>query len=356
MTTELVVNLHMHTPYSDGFGKHKEICQIALQQGIDIVIVTDHNVWVRELEGYFTEGKKRVMLLIGEEVHDRNRMPQKNHLLVLGANRELSGFAENPQRLIENAAHSGGLTFIAHPVDPELLIFGEQDISWENWEVFGFTGIELWNGFSELKARVKNRWQGIFYGLFPEFYPTGPLPEALKRWDDLLVNRPEKCVAIGGSDAHALPMKFAFLRRVIFPYSFHFQGVNTHILLEHELSGDFLRDRQKVLDALAGGHAFIGYDRPAPTRGFRFYAHGSEGTAMMGDDLLLGTGVTFQIRLPQRAECVLLRDGEVIQVWEEQEACTYMTTQPGIYRVESYITYLGKRRGWIFSNPIYVRG
>ncbi|MHB1120566.1 MAG: hypothetical protein ACYC11_10945, partial [Bellilinea sp.] len=33
----------------------------------------------------------------------------------------------------------------------------------------------------------------------------------------------------------------------------------------------------------------------------------------------------------------------------------YITKEPGVYRVESYIRYLGKLRGWIFSNPIYLR-
>jgi hypothetical protein len=28
---------------------------------------------------------------------------------------------------------------------------------------------------------------------------------------------------------------------------------------------------------------------------------------------------------------------------------------PGVYRVEAYIEFKGKRRGWIFSNPIYVK-
>ena len=36
-------------------------------------------------------------------------------------------------------------------------------------------------------------------------------------------------------------------------------------------------------------------------------------------------------------------------------ACTHITTEAGVYRVEVYRRYLGKRRGWIYSNPIYVR-
>ena len=48
---EIVINLHMHTRYSDGSGTHKDIAQAAIQNGLDAVIVTDHNVLVEGVEG-----------------------------------------------------------------------------------------------------------------------------------------------------------------------------------------------------------------------------------------------------------------------------------------------------------------
>ena len=74
---ELVANLHMHTPYSDGFGSHAEIAQAAIRAGIDVVIVTDHNVLVAGPEEIYRDGDRRVLLLVGEEVHDQARQPQK---------------------------------------------------------------------------------------------------------------------------------------------------------------------------------------------------------------------------------------------------------------------------------------
>ena len=62
---EIVVNLHMHTRYSDGSGSHKDIAQAAIKAGLDAVIVTDHNVLVQGLEGYYRVGRSRVLLLIG---------------------------------------------------------------------------------------------------------------------------------------------------------------------------------------------------------------------------------------------------------------------------------------------------
>jgi hypothetical protein len=355
---ELLLNLHMHTPYSDGSGSHATIAHAALKAGLDAVIVTDHNVYVENIEGYRQEGHQRLLLIMGEEVHDRTRVPQKNHLLIFGAGREMSPFGADPQKLIDNVQRVGGLSFIAHPVDPALPAFGEDDISWENWDVRGFTGLELWNGFSELKRAIRTRLDGLFYAFFPHFYPIGPIPETIRRWDELLTKRPERVVAVGGSDAHALSMRLGPLRRTIFPYEYHFRAVNTHLLTDDCLSGsNFTADRELVFSALQQGHAYIGYDLPASTRGFRFTAQGHGSSVSMGDEIRLGPGVTFQIRLPGKAECRLLRDGELVKHWPAgRDNYTHIANQSGVYRVECYIHYLGRRRAWIFSNPIYVRG
>ncbi len=97
---ETVVNLHMHTHHSDGSGSHKDIADAALEAGLDAVIVTDHNLLVLEHEGYYEKGDQKVLLLVGEEIHDRKRVPEKNHLLVFGVDQELAGEAKNTQQLI----------------------------------------------------------------------------------------------------------------------------------------------------------------------------------------------------------------------------------------------------------------
>ena len=88
--TELTCNFHMHTPYSDGEWYHADIAQAALNAGLDVICVTDHNTWVDGLERYYEKDGRRLLLLVGEEVHDQTRQPQRNHLLVLGARTELA--------------------------------------------------------------------------------------------------------------------------------------------------------------------------------------------------------------------------------------------------------------------------
>ncbi|MCB0119045.1 MAG: PHP domain-containing protein [Anaerolineales bacterium] len=351
---EIIVNLHMHTRYSDGSGLHKDIAAAAFKAGVDAVIVTDHNILVQGFEGYYKDRNKKVLMLIGEEVHDQGRDPQKNHLLVFGANRELATFAENPQNLINQVREAGGICFLAHPDDPEAKAFNETDISWEDWSVQNYTGIELWNALSELKTVVPTKLHGAFYAFFPAFVAHQPIPNTLATWDELLATG-NKVVAIGGSDAHALHMHMGPLHRVIFPYEFHFRSVNTHALLSGPLTGDVTSDRSLIYKAFAAGHCFVGYDMPAPTKGFRFSAQGKERTAVMGDEISAKNGVTLQIKLPAAAEIVLLKDGLPLKKWKNQQSSTHITAEPGVYRVEVYRRYLGKRRGWIYSNPIYVR-
>jgi len=351
---EIVVNLHMHTVYSDGTGTHKDIAQAAIKAGLDAVIVTDHNVLVQGMEGYYKVGRRRVLLLVGQEVHDQDRDPQKNHLLVFNANRDVSTLADDPQALINGVNDAGGLSFIAHPRDPEAPAFNEGDISWEAWDVHGFTGIELWNGLSELKTVLHSKLHGAFYAFFPHFIGHHPILETLQRWDDLLMDG-QRVVAIGGSDAHALHMHMAGIQRVIFPYDFHFRTVNTHIFIPEPLSGDVPTDKKMIYEALAAGRCFVGYDLPGSTRGFTFKGKGLEESVIMGDEISSKRGVTLQAHLPRPAEIRLIKDGTIVGIWKDSQACAYTATEPGAYRIEVWRNYLGLKRGWIFSNPIYVR-
>lgn len=351
---EIALNLHMHTHYSDGTGSHQDIADAALKAGLDAVIVTDHNLLALDHERYYARGDQKVLLLVGEEIHDQNRVPEKNHLLVFGVEKELAGKAENTNQLIKHIQQAGGLSFLAHPIDPAAPLFNEADYSWEDWDVSGYTGIELWNALSEFKTRLNSKAEAIFYAYLPKRVARGPIPETIKIWDRLTAAG-NKVVAIGGSDAHALSASLGPLKRTLFPYLFHFRGVNTHLILPSPLSGEVNLDKKLILEAMREGHVFIGYDLPYPTRGFQFKGSGTNQSVIMGDEIPLRKGVTIQISLPLKTECVLIKDGSAVKTWQNRQTCSHAVTQPGVYRVEVYIHYKGLRRGWIFSNPIYIR-
>jgi hypothetical protein len=351
---ELKFAIHIHTTYSDGNASHQELIEAAQLANLDGIITTDHNIWLDRLSGYYGEGKQRVMLLIGEEVHDRSLDPPGNHMLVIGAKKEMSPFSANPQRLIDQIKKSGGLSFLAHPIEDPLEMFHESAFSWRNWQIENFTGIELWNQLSEFKSVSPNLLSAAVNALLPKRMSQGPLERTLKLWDDLTMTRKKTVVAIGGVDAHQLVKKFGLIKIVLYPYLHHFQSVRTHIVIQKPLAGDFLEDRRTILNALRDGHCFVAYDLPAPSDGFRFSLNNDDGQFMMGDQVSITGGMTFQIRLPQKALCHLYRNGKLIKEWPNRQICTHNTKEPGVYRVEAFLPYKGKVRGWIFSNPIYV--
>ena len=357
---EIIINLHMHTKYSDGTGTHKDIAEAALKADLDAVIVTDHNIFVEGLEGYYrsapssTLKPRRVLLLVGQEVHDQDRVPQKNHLLIFNTKRDLSSLADDPQVLVNGVNEASGICFIAHPHDPDSPAMNEDDITWEAWDVQGYTGLELWNGLVELKTVAPNKLYGLFYAYFPQFIGHHPILETIQKWDELM-STGNRVVAIGGSDAHALHLSLGPLHRVVFPYEFHFHTINTHIFIPDPLTGDVPTDKKMIYEALANGHCFVAYDLPAPTRGFRFKAKSLEHSAIMGDEIPVKGGVTLHTHLPTKADITLLKDGVSLGTWRNQQTLTYNASEPGVYRVEVHRSYLGKKRGWIYSNPIYVR-
>jgi len=351
---EYVGNLHAHTPYSDGEGWHDQIAAAALLAGIDFVVITDHNIWVSGVEGYYgDEARGHVLLLTGEEIHDQRLDPQVNHFLVYGAEQELAQCAVNPQGLIDAVNAAGGLGFIAHPTDAALDRFNEPAIPWQAWPVERFTGLEIWNYMSGFKSVVKSLRDALRAAFQPEEVIVGPDPEALALWDRLLAEG-RRVVGIGNADAHATTFRMGPLSHVIFPYDFLFNCVNTHILVNQPLTGNHERDKLAIYKALAQGNAFIGYDIPGDTRGFRFSANGQFGSATMGGTIRLGPGVTLQALAPARSHIKIISEGKVVAESTGRENLTYTAQQPGAYRAEVWKSYHGRERAWVLSNPIYV--
>lgn len=341
-------NLHMHTVHSDGTASHQELARIAAAAGLDVIVVTDHNVYVPGVEGWYG----RTLVLVGEEIHDAGRHPQSSHTLCFDIDRDLSEHAADPQALQDAVAADGGFTFLAHPFERDAPSFlPEPNISWRNWEVTGYVGIELWNYMSEFKSALKGKAHALLMAFVPALAILGPYPETLRRWDELLQS--QRVAALGGSDAHARTYRLGPIRRVVEPYSYLFRCVNTHLLLPEPLSGELAHDRALVYDALRAGRGFVGYEQPGRTTGFYFYARSGDAEATMGETLAARGRITLEAACPQPANLCLLRDGQVV-ARRTGRRLALVTDQPGVYRLEARQHYAGRTRGWIFSNPIYI--
>jgi hypothetical protein len=351
---EYVGNLHMHTTTSDGHSTHDEVAEAAIKAGLDFIVITDHNILPTSFEGYYYRGFDRILRLIGEEVHDVERVPERSHLLIYGAGEELSAHSAQPENLIREVRRRGGLSFLAHPCDCGVPGFDQPELSWDDWDVEGYTGIEIWNFMTSFKCLLRSRAHAVFYSLFPSRIQRGPEPNLLDRWDRLLGSG-KRIVAIGGADAHALPVKAGPLRRTIFPYEWLFMAVNTHVLLEDPLSGEASVDGQRIFDAIKRGRCFVGHDRLAGTHGFMFRAHSEFGKAIMGDRLRFRLGATLQVSTPLDAEIRIIREGRVMREWPTTQHGVLNIGEPGAYRVEAALRRTGGAVvPWIYSNPIYI--
>ncbi len=361
-------NIHMHTTHSDGTGSFEVLIDGAVQGGLDFVFVTDHNVLVRgEEEGY----RRGVLTLVGQEVHDTEREVSGNHMLCLGVETDVSGQAKDPQQLIDAVRQQNALSFLAHPIEQGTRLFSNT-YPWDNWEVSGYCGVELWNFLSSFRGFTTSLPRAMLVAYFPHRFTVGPLPEMLKKWDELTQERP--VVALGGTDVHAVIYRKGPITKRFMNYEECARALNTHVLTSVPFLGqpeggdtDFRHqsvqhDREVVLDGLRQGHCWVGYDLAGPTKGFRFWAEAgagaadNESVAIMGDTVQLpaGGGLRLQVRAPDRAEVRLLRNGRVIAQGHTDEL-SYDVRDPSVYRVEVWKHRWGKLRGWIFSNPIYVR-
>ena len=351
---EYVGNLHMHTPYSDGEASHAQIAQMALQAGLDFVVVTDHNVLVQGVEGYYgSDDAGYVLLLAGEEVHDQARLPQVNHLLVYGVEKELAQCAHDPQQLIDAVNTAGGLCFLAHPNDQNIEWMHEYAIPWVDLQVSRYTGLEIWNYMSSAKELMPTPISTIRAAFRPEEMMIGPNPKTLELWDSLL-SKGYRVVGIGNSDAHGTTYHMGPLSHIVYPYDFLFSCVNTHVLLPLPLTGSHERDKTAIYRALRNGNCFISYDLLGDSRTFRYSAHGSSTATIMGGTIKLGPGVTLQAKMPIRCHFKMIHQGKVVAEVEDRENMTYTAHAGGAYRVEVWIEYKGKERMWILSNPIYI--
>lgn len=345
---EYVGVIHFHTVHSDGTATLDQIIDVANQTGLDFVIPTDHNVYLKGRDGWYG----RTLMLIGEEIHDIERDPEASHYLVFDTQRELKQYAPHPQQLIDAVNAAGGFGFLAHPFERTTNFVMEPDISWVDWQVEGYTGLELWNYMSEFKGHLPNLARTILYAYLPKLAMSGPYPETVQKWDELL-REGHKVAIMGGPDAHGVTYSLGPLRRAIFPYDYLFRACRTHILTEQPFKHDLAHDRELLYNALRGGYCFVAYDLLADSTGFRFTAQSGEHRASMGQEVRLHGEVCFEVVSPVKAHLRLLRNGEVI-VSGKGRRLTASSQKTGAYRVEAYRTCYLKKRGWVYTNPIYV--
>jgi len=342
-------NIHIHSAYSDGSGSFEEIAADAAAAGLSYVIIADHET----LAGLPEEGMNHgVAVLVGNELNRKN-----NHYLVLNLNKYFPGNEEDPQELIDRVARSGGLGFLAHPFEKgSPYIEKGKAQPWVVWPVFRFHGMEIWNYTSHWRGFHPSPFKTLYHFFFDrKGAMSGPPPELLALWD-CYNNSGHRVVGIGSSDAHAFPYKLGPFSIVIFPYRYLFKTINTYIVLETDLSSEFVTARSQILGALKAGRCYSCFDSLHSGKEFRFYAGSQDDPVMMGDTASYVKGLQLNIAVPsERSITRLVRNGRVINEFRKK-IIVLDPPGPGVYRVEVlYRRRFHHPRPWIYSNPIFLQ-
>lgn len=344
--------IHLHSRYSfDGRAPVPEILVAARANNIDFLLLTDHSTLQARTDGLegWSDG---VLLIVGEEI-----APRFNHYLAFGHERAVDCAEKEPdlppQTYIDRVATLGGFGFIAHPDHAGTTLFHVKHYPWQEWSVTGYTGIGVWDFMTDWQNSLTGYLRAILSYSFPAFFLRGPCPATLARWDALTMEKP--VVGIGELDNHDTPERLWRFTFSVFPFSWVFNLIRTHILTDRPLSGNSQDDIRDVLSSLKQGHCYVSLDYFHPAAGFSMTLQDGQSAATIGDRFLLHETAQLQATFPHRAKIRLIKNGLLIEE-TVGEKLSYMVRNPGVYRIEAYLKAFGRYRPWVFGNPIYVTG
>jgi hypothetical protein len=343
--------IHFHSSFSfDGHAPLKTILRAANKNGLDFLMLTDHD-HLRAREEGWEKWHKNTLLIVGQEIS-----PRFNHYLAFDTTSAIfyPKDAQNipPQKYIDEVNAQGGFGLIAHPDHGGAKMFHVKHYPWNDWTVSGFRGISVWDFMTDWQSSLQSYFKGLLSFLFPVWFLRGPKPVTLSRWDNL--NQTQKTVGFGELDNHASIKKLWGINFVAFSFKRAFNFITTHVLTKEKLSGDTQKDKEAILQALLAGRAYFALEYFRKARGFAFFVEQENKLYQMGDEFKLNGKTFLNVALPAKAFVRVIRDGALTH---EEKSCglSRQISEPGVYRVEVYLKSYGKLRPWIFSNPIFIR-
>ncbi len=333
--------LHMHTHHSDGSGSVADLVRAAKQCGLDWIWITDHDTMGARPQQGIQDG---VVTLVGYEI-----TPDRNHYLV-GNVGELVSRDLPPAEFVRAVHERGGVGIVAHPDERATNEYTEP-YRWDDWDIRGFDGIELWNYMSDWIEHYTPRSKYLNV-LFPTLALKGPTPDTLRWWDELQVEgaRP---TGVFGVDAHATKVRRLGIEFEVYSYAHCFARLVNFLQLDEPLSDRFERAEEQIWDAIRRGRVIMANQGQGSAAGSTFLARapGRDETVTCGDEIALGDGLTLEFSCPQPAELRLIHNGSPVARSAKSQKLRFDCHEPGHYRVEAW------RRGpWVMTNPIHVVG
>jgi hypothetical protein len=327
--------VHLHSTHSDGTGTVAEIAAAGRANGLDVILLTDHDTLAARDRG--EDGwHGSVLVLVGEEVSPKDQ----NHYLAFGIDQVIDHTGMTPADIAAAVREAGGFGFAAHPFSRGNPALGRaaKAMPWGDLECVD--GIELWNFVGDSGEQFAGWRDALRFLRAPQRLMPDLPQHNLDEWDRL--GQARRVAVIGGLDAHQVGKRIAGRVPVkLMSYERSFRMLTMHVLVPDLLSGDLERDRAMVFDALRAGRTYIARDWLAPARGFSFTRMGEETTERP----------RLEVRLPRPAAVRLLRDGEVVASADDSAELDHDPVTAGVYRVEARIG----GRLWILSNAVYLR-
>lgn len=386
--------LHAHAEDAEHTGGTRpEMLADAKRAGVEVILLTDHFRPPRDfIDGSWRGEREGVLFIPGSESHGFLIHPMKSVIEKMSL--------EKPA-FIETIAEGEGLIFLSHI---------EERV---DHPMDGLTGMEVYNRHADAKDDVASMMAIMQMVTDPkrvvelaelvELYPDEMLAtqldypqEYLDKWD--AESQKQRVVGVAANDCHhnqvfIVKMKDEntvllgtivdkdenmraitaeqrpgikemmkghkpgdILARVDFdPYYRSFFNVSTHIFAKE-------KTEPAIRAALKAGHAYVSHDWMCDPKGFEFFA--SSGKAgeiggIMGDEVVTREALALVASFPVECKIRWIKDGKALGKSLEETTPAIRSdlevTEPGVYRVEGWLTVDGEDRPWIYSNPIYVR-
>lgn len=331
---------HVHSLLSDGQGSVSQIAAAAARDGLDFVVLTDHNVLAPEAGGL----QHGVLIIAATEESTAH-----GHVVSLGAARALTNEEKKPQaRPLASIRALGGAPLLAHPYN--------RRNPYSDWSEVGLAaGLEtlsyddLWR-----EALHDPLGRGLLAGALElPFNPRLAVAQLIRRpRPELLafdaLRAQHELAMLCAVDAHGLPAYAPVLATM-------------SMYLDDLPPGPL--DPRVVLERLESGRAYCALDVVGSGAGFRFQATG-DGAAPLGEGMEAPfAGQRFTIAppraaLPAHTEVHLFRDGADLGAVPFGQALP--AGGPGDFRVEVWAPlpgafFDGPLVPWILSNPIRLK-
>lgn len=335
-----VVNVHSNKGL--GKGSIPEILKAAYDAQLDFIVFTESASYKTKIAP--SRYEENILVLNGKEYSYL-----KSRLILIDPEFDFSNIknAGDAHLFLSDYIETNrdGFVLLKHPT--------KEGYEWEGEFAKGIDGIEI----ISLRNHWRESWDKSKWGFITSLlmYPFNPeysflniyqVPKRnLALWYKIAKQR--KVVGLIGSDAKS---KFKFIgdSYLKFPsYKQLFLISSNHLVLKSELTGQFIKDSKKVLDAVIKGQLYFALDFLGDSEGFNFYTK---------DGLLMGDTVnskndelcySWPNNLPKKTWTKIFLDGKSIYDSRKRDLSCIEMEFNGAYNA---IVYRKIKRPWPFSS------